>query len=55
MRRCIPTGAVGLTLGVDTHEDFHVALALDGVGIEGTGSFVAGLARFLRAEETRVL
>ena len=48
MRRCMPTGAVGLTLGVDTHKDIH--LALDGVGIESTGSFGAGLARFLRHE-----
>jgi hypothetical protein len=30
--RCIPTDAVGLTLGVDTHKDFHVAVALDGLG-----------------------
>ena len=76
----------GITLGVDTHKDFHVAVALDGlgrrlgtlsipttrsgyeklaewangfgplegVGIEGTGSFGAGLTRFLRAEGTRV-
>ena len=84
--RCIPTDAAGITLGVDTHKDFHVAVALDGlgrrlgtlsipttrsgyeklvewangfgplesVGIEGTGSFGAGLTRFLRAEGTRV-
>jgi transposase len=71
---------------VDTHKDFHVAVALDGlgrrlgtlsipttrsgyeklaewangfgplesVGREGTGSFGAGLTRFLRAERTRV-
>ena len=69
-------------LGVDTHKDFHVAVALDqlgrrlsvasvpttvdgygklvqwaqglgtvgSVGIEGTGSFGAGLARFLKGE-----
>ena len=84
--RCIPTDAAGITLGVDTHKDFHVAVALDAlgrrlgtlsipttrsgyeklaewangfgplesVGIEGTGSFGAGLTRFLRAEGTRV-
>jgi transposase len=84
--RCIPTDSAGITLGVDTHKDFHVAVALDGlgrrlgtlsipttpagyeklaewangfgplqgVGIEGTGSFGAGLTRFLRAEGTRV-
>jgi transposase len=84
--RCIPTDSEGITLGVDTHKDFHVAVALDGlgrrlgtlsipttrsgyeklaewangfgplesVGIEGTGSFGAGLTRFLRAEGTRV-
>jgi transposase len=84
--RCIPTDAAGITLGVDTHKDIHVALALDGlgrrlgtlsipttpagyeelvdwangfgplegVGIEGTGSFGAGLARFLQAEGTKV-
>ena len=28
---------------------------LEGVGIEGTGSFGAGLARFLQAEGTKVL
>ena len=85
--RCIPTDAAGITLGVDTHKDFHVAVALDGlgrrlgtlsipttpagyeelvdwargfgplegVGIEGTGSFDAGLSRFLQAEGTKVL
>jgi transposase len=84
--RCIPTDAAGITLGVDTHKDIHVALALDGlgrrlgtlsipttpagyeelvdwangfgplegVGIEGTGSFGAGLTRFLQAEGTKV-
>jgi transposase len=85
--RCIPTDAQGITLGVDTHKDFHVAVALDAlgrrlgtlsipttrsgyeklaewangfgplesVGIEGTGSFGAGLTRFfLRAEGRRV-
>jgi hypothetical protein len=84
---CIPTDAAGITLGVDTHKDFHVALALDGLGerlgtlsipttpagyeklldrangfgplegvaIEGTGSFGAGLTRFLQAEGAKVL
>jgi transposase len=85
--RCILTDAVGITLGVDTHKDFHVAVALDclgrrlgtlsipttpagyeklmdwangfgaleGVGIEGTGSLGVGLARSLRAEGAKVL
>jgi transposase len=71
-----------ITLGVDTHKDTHVAVALDGlgrhlgtlivpthkagyrellgwarelgtieqVGVEGTGSFGAGLSRMLKAE-----
>jgi transposase len=84
--RCIPTDSEGITLGVDTHKDTHVAVALDGlgrrlgtlsipttpagyeelvdwangfgplegVGIEGTGSFGAGLSRFLRSEGARV-
>jgi transposase len=84
--RCIPTDALGITLGVDTHKDIHVAVALDGlgrrlgtlsipttrsgyeelvewangfgslegVGIEGTGSFGAGLTRFLRSEGAEV-
>jgi transposase len=84
--RCIPTDSEGITLGVDTHKDTHVAAALDGlgrrlgtlsipttpagyeelvdwargfgplegVGIEGTGSFGAGLSRFLRSEGARV-
>jgi hypothetical protein len=30
--RCIPTDSAGITLGVDTHKDFHVAVALDGLG-----------------------
>jgi transposase len=30
--RCIPTDAAGITLGVDTHKDFHVAVALDDLG-----------------------
>jgi transposase len=73
-------------LGVDTHKDNHVAVALDGLGrhlgilsvptttagyrkllrwarglgtieqagVEGTGSFGAGLARFLKAEGIQV-
>lgn len=76
-----------VTVGVDTHRDFHVAVALDhlgrrlgttsvpttvagygklarwaegfgivgSVGVEGTGSFGAGLARFLRARGFEVL
>jgi transposase len=30
--RCIPADAAGITLGVDTHKDVHVAVALDGLG-----------------------
>ena len=77
---------VSVTLGVDTHKDTHVAVALDGLGrhlgalsvpastpgyralmdwargygaleragVEGTGSFGAGLARFLKAEGIEV-
>ena len=30
--RCIPTDSEGITLGVDTHKDTHVAVALDGLG-----------------------
>lgn len=76
-----------VTVGVDTHLDSHVAVALDGlgrrldklhfptteagytrflrwmaelghlgqVGIEGAGSFGAGLARFLRERNVEVL
>ena len=86
MSRCIPTDAQAITLGVDTHNDVHVAVALDGIGrrrgalsvptnpagyeklvdwangfgpleragVEGTGSFGAGLARFLQAEGIEV-
>ena len=86
MSRCTPADAGAITLGVDTHKDFHVAVALDGIGrrrgdlsvpanpagyeklvdwangfgplehagVEGTGSFGAGLARFLRAQGIRV-
>jgi transposase len=82
----LPKAEVSLTLGVDTHKDAHVAVALDGIGrhrgplsvpatitgyrrllgwhrgfgllekagVEGTGSFGAGLARFLRAEGVEV-
>lgn len=74
-------------IGVDTHADFHVAVALDHrggrvdeltltndeggyrlllswahslgevarVGIEGSGSYGAGLSRFLRSEDIQVL
>jgi transposase len=84
--RCIPTDAAAITLGVDTHKDVHVGVALDGVGrrqgtlsvpansagygrlvewasgfgplahagVEGTGSFGAGLARFLKARGIKV-
>jgi transposase len=84
--RCIPTGAATITLGVDTHKDTHVGVALDELGrlqgtlsvaanpagykkllewasgfghlehagVEGTGSFGAGLARFLKAEGIKV-
>ncbi len=77
---------VSVTLGVDTHKDAHVAVALDGLGrrlgvlstptttpgyralvdwargfgaveragVEGTGSFGAGFARFLKAEGVEV-
>jgi transposase len=84
--RCIPTDAAAITLGVDTHKDIHVGVALDGVGrrqgtlsvpansagygrlvewasgfgplahagVEGTGSFGAGLASFLKARGIKV-
>jgi transposase len=84
--RCIPTDAATITLGVDTHKDAHVAVALDGLGrrqgtlsipttpegykklvdwasefgplehagVEGTGSFGAGLARFLKSRGIKV-
>jgi transposase len=83
---CIPIDATAITLGVDTHKDIHVGVALDGVGrhqgtlsvpanpagyrklvewasgfgplahagVEGTGSFGAGLARFLKARGIKV-
>jgi transposase len=78
----VPHDEVRVTPGVDTHEDFHVVVALDQlgrwlgelsiptnthgfaqlvewassfgvidkIGVEGTGSWGAGLARWLRAE-----
>jgi transposase len=81
-----PNAEVSVTLGVDTHKDAHVAVALDELGkhlgalsvpttvtgykrllgwargfgtvehagVEGTGSFGAGLARFLRVEGIEV-
>jgi transposase len=84
--RCIPAHAATITVGVDTHKDAHVAVALDSlgrpqgtlsvpanpagykrlvdwanefgsvehVGVEGTGSFGSGLARFLRARGIKV-
>ena len=86
MPRSVPTNAEVITLGVDTHKDIHVAVALDGLGrrlgtlsipttpegykklvdwasefgslehagVEGTGSFGAGLARFLKGRGIRV-
>ena len=87
MPRSVPTNTEVITLGVDTHKDTHVAVALDGLGrrlgtlsvpaipagyenlvnwargfgpleragVEGTGSFGAGLTRFLQeAEGTKV-
>jgi transposase len=84
--RCIPTDTTMITLGVDTHKDIHVGVALDGLGrfqgtlsvptnlagykklvgwanefgslkyagVEGTGSFGAGLTRFLKAQGIKV-
>jgi transposase len=78
----VPRDEVRVTIGVDTHEDVHVAVALDQLGrwlgelsipthpggykrlidwasefgvidrlgVEGTGSWGAGLSRWLRAE-----
>ena len=87
MPRAVPTtSAEMITVGVDTHKDVRVAVALDGLGrrlgtlsvptspagykelvdwangfgpleragVEGTGSFGSGLARFLRAEGIEV-
>jgi transposase len=43
--RCIPTDAAAITLGVDTHKDVHVGVALDGVGRrQGTLSVPANSA-----------
>jgi transposase len=42
-----------ITAGVDTHSEVHVAAALDPV--EGTGSYGAGLARYLAARGGRVV
>ncbi len=82
----LSSAEVAVTLGVDTHKDVHVAVALDELGgylgtlsvpatkdgarrlmswatglgtferagVEGTGCYGAGLARFLRAEGIRV-
>jgi transposase len=89
-RMTLPTrleGDVRVTLGVDTHAEVHVAVALDqlgrrlgirsapatpagsaqllgwasqfgpveGAGVEGTGSWGVGLARFLRAQGVAVI
>jgi transposase len=82
-----PNAEVAVILGVDTHLDFHVAVALDHLGrrlgeasvpttpkgyqkllrwaegfgpvrcagVEGTSSYGAGLARYLRARGIEVL
>ncbi len=82
-----PVDVLGVTLGVDTHADFHVAAVIDPIGrhlghtsfdttvagfkallawansfgpitlagVEGTGAYGAGLARFLTAEGVIVL
>ena len=47
----IPTTPVGYEELVDWANGFG---PLEGVGIEGTGSFGAGLARFLQAEGTKI-
>lgn len=86
-RETMPDAAVRVTVGVDTHRDLHVAVALNqqggwlgarsfpttpsgfaalrtwaasygalgSIGIEGTGSYGAGLARWLRARGLRVV
>ena len=52
MSRCIPTDAAAITLGVDTHKDVHVGLALDGVGRpQGTLSVPANSAGYGRLLE----
>jgi transposase len=64
-------GEVQVTVGVDTHTDCHVGVALDQfgrllawardfgvveqIGIEGTGSYGAGLTRWLRARGLTVI
>lgn len=82
-----PVDVLGVTLGVDTHADFHVAAVIDPLGrhlgqstfdstvagfkalmawandfgpitlagVEGTGAYGAGLARFLTAEGVAVV
>ncbi len=82
-----PVDVFGVTLGVDTHADFHVAAVIDPLGrhlgqasfdttvagfkallawandfgpitiagVEGTGAYGAGLARFLTAENVVVV
>ena len=83
----IALGRCDVVVGVDTHKDEHVAVALDGLGgrlselgiaatpdgyaelvawadklgavavfgVEGTGSYGSGLARFLRRHARRVI
>lgn len=83
----IPLGRDDVVVGVDTHKDEHVAVALDGLGgrlckitiaanpagyaalitwadalgpvaafgVEGTGSYGSGLARFLRRNARKVV
>lgn len=83
----MPVVTTKITIGVDTHKDTHVAVALDGLGrrlaqqvvpataagyrelhrwacalghieafgVEGTGSYGAGLARHLRRSGNRVI
>jgi transposase len=87
MERATKDRGAPVFLGVDTHSDAHVGVALDGAGrrlgvrsvpnaeagyaellgwamefgalvaagVEGTGSYGAGLSRFLRARDLRVL
>jgi transposase len=87
MEKAADDRGVPVFLGVDTHSDAHVAVALDGTGrhlgalripndqvgyarlwdwvlglgvlvatgVEGTGSYRAGLSRFLRARGASVL
>jgi hypothetical protein len=45
--QCIPTDAAVITVGVDTHKDNHVAVALDGLGRrQGTLSVLTNLAGY---------